>query len=117
MRMQQEVQVKENRWAEETSQRWRRLKGEDRTSSTEKPRKDGNLQLTQQELLMKGQVMRIASIRREESLLQPTATWEQLWAQKKGIDSIPGNEGRIAQALGKCKRRFARLLGVFLALG
>ena len=30
-RMQQEVQVKEHRWTEETSQRWRQLQVEDRT--------------------------------------------------------------------------------------
>ena len=42
---------------------------------------------------------RLTDTRREESLLQSTATWEQLWEQKKGgIDSTPGNEGRIAQA-------------------
>ena len=30
VRMQQEVQVKESRWAEESSQRWKQSEGEDR---------------------------------------------------------------------------------------
>ena len=42
----------------------------ERSSPTEKPRKDGDLQQTQQESLMKGQAVRIESTRREESLLQ-----------------------------------------------
>ena len=45
-----------------------------KSSSTEKRRKDGDLQLTQQKSPMKGQAVRIGSIRREESLLQSTAT-------------------------------------------
>ena len=75
MRMQQEAQVKEYRRMEETSQGCRKLKGEDR-------RKDGGLQLTQQETPMKGQAVRIESIH-QESLLQSTAINEQSWEQKK----------------------------------
>ena len=38
MRMQQEVRVKEYRWAEEVSQRWKQLKGEDRTKMKKEAR-------------------------------------------------------------------------------
>ena len=38
MRMQQEVQVKEYRLAEETPQRWRQPKGEDRTETMKEAR-------------------------------------------------------------------------------
>ena len=39
MRMQQDMQVKEHRWTEETSQRWRQLKGEDRTEMKKEARR------------------------------------------------------------------------------
>ena len=38
----------------------------------------------QQESLMKEQAVRIERIHQEEFLWQSTATWEQLWEQKKG---------------------------------
>ena len=40
--------------------------------------------LTQQELPMKAQAVRIERIRQEEFSWQSTATWEQLWEQDKG---------------------------------
>ena len=39
MRMQQELQVKEHRWTEETLQRWRQLKGEDRSEMKKEARR------------------------------------------------------------------------------
>ena len=43
--------------------------------------------------------LKVESIRQENFLWQSTATWEQLWEWKNGtIESIPGNEGRIAKA-------------------
>ena len=38
MRMRQEVQVKEHRWTEETSQTWRQLQVEDRTEMKKQPK-------------------------------------------------------------------------------
>ena len=70
-----------------------------RSSSTERQRKDGGFQRTQRQSPKKQQAVRIVSTHQEESLLQSTATWEQLWERKKGaIDSITGSEGRVAQA-------------------
>ena len=102
MTIQQEVQIKESRWDERAHKKveymiqrkvrhlfWYSAQIEEgwRSSSTEKLRKDGDLQLTQQESPMKGQAVRIESIRWEESLLQSTTTWEQLWEQKQLIRS------------------------------
>ena len=55
----------------------------------------------QQESPMKGKVARIQSTRPEESLLQSTATWEK---EEGAIDSISGDEGRIAQAWVNVRR-------------
>ena len=55
-----------------------------RSSSAERPRKDGDLQLTQQESPMNGQAVRIENIHQEEFLWQSTAIWEQWLEQKKG---------------------------------
>ena len=72
--------------------------GKWRNSSTEKPRKDGDLQLTQQESQMNEQAVRIEIIHQEEFLWQSAATWERLMERKKGtIKSIAHNEGIIAQ--------------------
>ena len=48
---------------------------------------------------MRMRALRTVRIRQKESLLRLALTWRQLWEwQKEAIDSIPGNEGRIAQA-------------------
>ena len=66
---------------------WDRAQTEERrkgkSSLKERPRKDGDLQLTQQESQMKEQAVKIESICQEESSWQWTATWEQLWERKK----------------------------------
>ena len=55
--------------------------------------------MRRQELLRKAQAVRIENIRQEKFLWQSTATWEQLRGAEEGtIESIPGNEGRIAHA-------------------
>ena len=54
------------------------------SSSIDRPRMDGGLQPTQRESPIKQQAVRIVSTHQEEFLLQSTATWEQLWEQKKG---------------------------------
>ena len=57
------------------------------------------MQLTQQESPMKGQAVRIGSVRQEEFLWQSTATWEQLWEQKKEqFYQSQATMGRLAQA-------------------
>ena len=82
-----------------------------------KPRKDGDLQLTQQESPMKEQAVRIESIHQEESLWQLTAVvGAVVGVEEAATDSISGNEGRIAQAWVNWRRRFACFLGVLLAL-
>ena len=69
------------------------------------------------ELLMKQQAVRIVRTLQEEYLWQSTANWEAAMGAEEGaIDSIPGNEGRIAQALVNVERRIACLLGVLLEL-
>ena len=73
-------------------------KEEMRNSSTKRPRK---------EPLRKRQAVRIVSTRQEEFLWQSTATWEQLWEQKKG---------RLSPSQAWANVR-AYLLGVLLALG
>ena len=57
---------------------------------TREAKKDGKLQLMQQESLMKEWVVKVESTRQEEFLWQSTASWEQLLEQKE--------EGRGAQA-------------------
>ena len=51
--------------------------------STERPRKDGDLQRMQQESPMTEQAVRIVSTRRVQSLLQSTVNWEHLSEKKK----------------------------------
>ena len=41
---------------------------------------------------------------------------EEGWCFEAKAARISGNEGRIAQGVGECQRRFACLLGVLLAL-
>ena len=57
--------------------------GGDGGSSTEKPRKVGDLQLTQQGSPMKGQAVWTRSIRQEGFLWWSTETWEQSLVQKR----------------------------------
>ena len=84
-----------------------------RSSSTKKPNKVGDLQQIQQVSLTRKQSVRIVSTRQEESLSQSTAIWEQLLAKKKvQVESISGNEGRIAQAWVNV-RGGMRLLSVY----
>ena len=51
-----------------------------------------------QESLMKEQAVRIENFHQEEFCGSRQQFREQLWEQKGGIESFPGNEGRIAQA-------------------
>ena len=60
-----------------------------RSSSKERPRKEGDLQLTQQESPMKGQAVFVSV----NSNLGAVVA-----AEERAIGSISGNEGRIAQA-------------------
>ena len=70
-----------------------------RRSSTERPRKDGGSQLTQEESLVKGQAVTIESIRQEESFYAVDSNRGAVVGAEEGaIDSISGDEGRTAQA-------------------
>ena len=68
----------------------------------------------QQESLMKEQAVRIERIHQEEFLWQSTATWEQLWEQKKGRLSR-SQEMKNCPSIGERQRRIAYLLSLLLA--
>ena len=60
--------------------------------------------------------MMIGSARQEVFLLQWTVTLEQLWGAEEGtIESIPRNEGRIAQAWVNVRGGFR--ISLLLAFG
>ena len=60
----------------------------------------------QRESPMKQLAVRIVSTRRVEYLYQSTRTWGAVVVVKEGtIDSIPGNEGRIAPAWVRVRGR------------
>ena len=80
----------------------------EKSSSTRKPRKDGDVQLTRRESQIKMRALKTASTRRVDFLSRSTATWKQL--------SIPDNEGRIAQVWIICARRYAGFFRKLLAL-
>ena len=69
-----------------------------RSSSTERPRKDVDLQRKHQESPMKEQTVRIVGTRRVKFLLQSIEIWEQLSEKGVAVAAIPDNEGRITQA-------------------
>ena len=139
VRMQQEVQVKEGRWAGEIPQRWRQLKGEEWTEKKEARVEMRTAQWIGLEHRESKYMRRYKGkcdicfgihhrMRKEEveeqfnkearitderagiedrkhtsgGVFVSTATWGQWLEQKKG-------------SMGERQRRFARLLGVFLA--
>ena len=75
-----------------------RLRRKWRSSSTKRPSKDGGLQLTRQESPTKKQAVRIVSTHQEEFCVAVDSNLGAVVGVEEGaIDSIPGNEGRIAQ--------------------
>ena len=87
-----------------------------RNSSTERPRKDGCLAASAARIT---EEMAGDEDRKHTSGVVLVAIDSNLGAvvgaEEGAIESIPGNEGRIAQAWVECKRRTAYLLSLLLA--
>ena len=74
-------------------------KEELKSSSTKKPKRDGDLQLTLRESQMKTRALKTASTRRVEFLVTVDSNLGAVVGAEEGaFDSIPGNEGRLTHA-------------------
>ena len=69
-----------------------------RSTSTTKRSKDGDLQLTLQESPMRMQAVKIASSHREGFIAIDNNLGAVIGKEERTVESIPGNEGRIAKA-------------------